>query len=93
MDEKLTPGGQSKVVKSWAENTDQEKIEVLRNVIEDLQRNMGYLSNSISNVDKSVRNLKYHSHAEGKVVIAIDNVNSNSDCGAMVSSASKNPLK
>jgi len=62
-----------KINKSWAENTQEEKVEILRNEIINLQTNLSGLGDSLSRIHSQIHQLKYHSHADGKVVVSIEN--------------------
>ena len=58
------------IMKKWEEQTDQEKIETLRNVLQDNR----YLVNRISQLETNISRLLKHSHVDGKVVMEVIDV-------------------
>lgn len=71
--EKLAPEGYVKP-KDWEELNDSERIDRLREVIKNLQRQVGI---SQINIRKMTDNFKNHSHLDGKIVISYNEYSGN----------------
>lgn len=59
---------QSMFDKPWAESTVEEKLEKIKEELTQL----GYMSHSLNSLTSDVSKLKNHLHADGKVVIPVN---------------------
>ena len=61
------------LAKPWAESTDEERVEKLRDIVQGLERSFGYFGNRIDTIERSVLDFRSHKHVEGQVVVPVNN--------------------
>ena len=90
----MNPTTQQKEEKAFSELNENQKIETLRTAVLSMQKEMSYFRNQVSSLQSEVFKLKNHYHAEGRVVIAIENSNATGSAGLVSGSLAqmRNPL-
>lgn len=56
----------------WSEASPQDKVERLRFAVKNIEQGLLNLGKQLSDIQSQIYSLKFHEHANGKVVVPID---------------------